>query len=793
MTGATDFHWLASTRDQLRTDTIARFDPRYWTVNFPRPMMASVITTGPDSLQVKLSFYEAGNLAGLIWDSVDTLDHPLTRYATARDYRGLSWQFRWQSSGDVLGLDAVNGPTLTIEGRTSTGTPRTWYVRLWNYAVGSPTDAVISLDFDDLDGGFLLPGEADPVWAGDIDRLFISMVPPGFAAGSTTPLASAPKLGQVTISDLRTDGAGAILAIGDPMTPPHALRMAGGYDDQYNQTPERILRNCIQLGYRQWIDHYVGMSHYFRLRRDSGEARWIVADTGALLDAACTAWHTDFLARASALGFKVILSLSFELFDAHAPLAWRQLDHAGNPALTGWSPPSTLISPCSAAGVDYLKGVAAAFMALYPAGSSERWFQIGEPWWWTGLGSGRKPHIYDPATAAAYTAATGLAVPPALTSFTATPTAAQLAYVDWCAGKLAAATFALRDHVRSTAPGTIVLILLYTPQITDPLSTLPARLNLPAAWSSPAFDILQLEDYEHVTEEQWGLHRSGLATALSTLGYPVAASHYFSGFVLDPADRHQWRPIAEAIRDARSQGYGEIFVWAYPQVCRDGFSFAQLIEEVPMSGFHDVSFPLEVAYGSSGGPEFSTDIIVTASGHEQRLANWSQGRMRFDVGLGVRSEADLQAVIRFFHARLGRAYGFRFRDPLDHRSTTGDAPVSALDQLLGSGDGARTDFPLIKDYGDGTGAPPRRILKPVAGTVRVAVNGSEINSGWSWNDEARIVRFAIAPATGAQITAGFLFDVPVRFAQDRLDVSLETFRAAEAVSIPLIEVPLEQL
>jgi hypothetical protein len=135
----TDFHWLATAADQLRSDTIQRFDPRFWTVNFPRPMMASVITTGPDALQVDLSFYEAGNLAGLIWDSADTLDHPLTGYVTNRDYRGLTWRFRWQSSGDVLPLDVINGPTLTIEGRTATGAARTWYVRLWNYADAART------------------------------------------------------------------------------------------------------------------------------------------------------------------------------------------------------------------------------------------------------------------------------------------------------------------------------------------------------------------------------------------------------------------------------------------------------------------------------------------------------------------------------------------------------------------------------------------------------------------------------------------------------------------------------
>ena len=121
------------TRDGQDTDWIQRFDPRFWTVNFPRPMMASVVTTGPDALRVECEFQHAGDLAGLIWESADTLDHPLLAYATDRDYSRTTLQLPL-AIGGVVPLDAVNGPTLTIEGRDAGGAPRVWYVRLWNYA-----------------------------------------------------------------------------------------------------------------------------------------------------------------------------------------------------------------------------------------------------------------------------------------------------------------------------------------------------------------------------------------------------------------------------------------------------------------------------------------------------------------------------------------------------------------------------------------------------------------------------------------------------------------------------------
>lgn len=155
-------HWLASEADQRDKALVRRFNPLYWTVNFPRPMMAALVSTAPDALKVTAVFYRKGDLAGLIWESEDRFDHPLLAYETSRDYSGVRLSFRWKAQ-NLRALDLVDGPTLTIEGRDAQGLARTWYVRLWNYAVGDPEDAVVTLDFDDLAGGFLLPGEADPV------------------------------------------------------------------------------------------------------------------------------------------------------------------------------------------------------------------------------------------------------------------------------------------------------------------------------------------------------------------------------------------------------------------------------------------------------------------------------------------------------------------------------------------------------------------------------------------------------------------------------------------------------
>lgn len=203
-----------------------------------------------------------------------------------------------------------------------------------------------------------------------------------------------------------------------------------------------------------------------------------------------------------------------------------------------------------------------------------------------------------------------------------------------------------------------------------------------------------------------------------------------------------------------------------------------------MSGFHDVLFPLSVGFGARGGPERLTEIVELASGHEERNSPWAHSRRRWDAGPGVRSLDDLALLTAFFEARRGRLHAFRFRDPADHASSVPSAPVSAGDQLLGLGNGEATRFALVKRYGDGENAYLRPMALPVSGSVLVAVNGEA--AGFTL-DGGEIVLDAPAP-DGADVTAGFRFDVPVRFDTDVLEIALEAFRAGAVLSVPLVEV-----
>lgn len=197
-----------------------------------------------------------------------------------------------------------------------------------------------------------------------------------------------------------------------------------------------------------------------------------------------------------------------------------------------------------------------------------------------------------------------------------------------------------------------------------------------------------------------------------------------------------------------------------------------------MPGFHEVQFPTDISYGS-GGPEFSTDVVITHSGYEQRNVNWSDARAVYNVSHGVKTQTQLDSLIAFFRSRQGKAYGFRFKDWSDY---------SVSGQQIGVGDGAETQFQLIKQYISPPTTISRDIKKPVDGTLTVYFDGIEQVSGVSLDSVSGVVTFSSAPASAVVITADFEFDVPVRFDTDRLSASLDSYGVNSWNNIPIVEV-----
>lgn len=211
-----------------------------------------------------------------------------------------------------------------------------------------------------------------------------------------------------------------------------------------------------------------------------------------------------------------------------------------------------------------------------------------------------------------------------------------------------------------------------------------------------------------------------------------------------------------------------------------------------LASFHDELFPPDVSFGASGGPERRNEVVLMTSGRERRNLRTAHSRRTYDAGTGVKSLQDMYDVLAFFEARRGSFHAFRFRDPFDNRSCRPEQAHAVADQMLGIGDGARTRFALTKTYGAGVDAYKRPIRKPVPASLILGLDGVEQAPGadYQFDDATAEIVFSVAPTGGAEVTAGFRFDVPVRFDAERMSVSLTSFRAGQIPTIPLIEVLL---
>ena len=207
--------------------------------------------------------------------------------------------------------------------------------------------------------------------------------------------------------------------------------------------------------------------------------------------------------------------------------------------------------------------------------------------------------------------------------------------------------------------------------------------------------------------------------------------------------------------------------------------------------FDEVRFPVAISRESSGGPERRTEIVTTASGHEERNTRWASSKRRYNAGFGVKSLDDIHEVVAFFEERRGRLHAFRWKDHADFKSCVPQDAIAATDQIIGVGDGVTATFQLVKRYGSGLRDHIRVISKPVAGSVAVAVDGAP-TMDFTLDVTTGVVTFLpdSIPGVGAEVTVGFAFDVPVRFDTDQLSINLTNFAAGDIPEIPVVEVRL---
>lgn len=200
-----------------------------------------------------------------------------------------------------------------------------------------------------------------------------------------------------------------------------------------------------------------------------------------------------------------------------------------------------------------------------------------------------------------------------------------------------------------------------------------------------------------------------------------------------------------------------------------------------INNFIERRFPVDISYGSSGGPEYYTEVLSTTNGNEIRSSKIYNPRMKFNITNGLKNKHQMEKIMHFFRCCKGRKMAFRYKDWCDFYGK--NEQVKIID---------RNTLQLIKTYNlDYDVVEERIITKPVENTVIIRINDKPIEDTQmkiNYNTGRIILLNHLIDQKDIKITADFEFDVPVRFDTDYLPVIMENYTFYSLPNIELVEV-----
>lgn len=654
-----------------------QLDPILMQADFNKEMMMSVVSS-ENGLLLEGYFRSYGDMGGMMYKVVDDWSHEALRYQTQPDFTNVVLSYDYAQSGLLTELPYEYAPSLTVY--TAVGIH---FVRLYNYIVDRPIEpwehgtgsrfpagrsgggagfstGRVVIDFNNLYAGYrpyeyyyLLMDKERGWWPREdwrridpatITKLLWVFPPAVRKTGSKYPLGGSHYF-WANFSNWSVAGAKEIG--GEQTLPVHPYKMADGYDDNYNVTPERLVKQYHALGFRGRINLYIGASHYYDKvpYQESGSfvpvagqaepepvpglARHELLDyeyqqlTDPPLNRCAEAWLAGFFEAAKAYGYQeVIGSLSMESVDC--PMSWRQKDWQGVEAKSGWTPATKFVSFCHPQAKEYYQRYARKIADLQAAAGLPVVLQHGEPWWWsqafiTGPGSQGSPCFYDEATKQAFRQEKGRELP-VYSSMWTEPYDMEAAA--WLGEQIGKFTWLLRDHVRQTYPSAKMAVLFFPPTVLDPnrVGAMMRAANFPQShWAYPQLDFFQVEDYDWVIDAD-PKHEAVFDFAQQELGYPAALTDYFAGFVL----RHDpwtgiglWTRIDQAAVRADQLGMPS-FIWAGAQIRRDGWRPQRILAETLRP------FPLSMITGGDVMGLCTLWVITRTDGQVFRYTDFDQ-------------------------------------------------------------------------------------------------------------------------------------------------------------------------
>lgn len=764
--------YLVPQQPQSFNSTIRRFEPAYWDIDFNLECAATIITTGANAWRVKGLFRSNKCLTGVYFRSKDRFGHPLYSYQQKTDWTNCVLTFDLSYSGCPVINDTTRGLVMTATDMS--GKP--YYIYLKNFmTAGSPssTSGSFSINFSTAKAGV---SATDTVPWNFIDSVFI-----GFASSSfdkTAPLAPITETAfQADMTNISVTGTNSTIGFNTAAQTAHGVRIADGYADSYPQTPERVINQIVKLGYRGFVTLYVGFNQFTSITWNGGLGRFQIDTSKPKVNVPTQQWITDYCTRLASNSIGIVMSVSYELLGSIAPAAWCQVDYKNDRVQSGWSPPSSFVSPTSTAGMQYLKDVGVAFVGLGVGAGCTTRYQVGEPWWFPGGYTDNGPGFYDASVTSTYLAETGLAIPtPKIqTIYDDYSAPAQTAFLTWLGGKMGASTIALRDAVKAAYAGTQCGVLFYTPTVSNPLSPMMQLVNFPvSAWTSPAWDFVQVEDYEVIEFGNFVQQRLDLDVPMKSLGYPVSKCEYFSGFNLLDATTFIWDKIDYAVWQALVlKSYPVALVWARPQVCRDGWVYNTANYSTYAAATAAPSFPAfpsiaELGWNVSRTPVFNNLISSHVSGKEIRSPRAVFPRWEFDLSYDIldsKKTSTYQSMFSFFQSMGGRSSKFRFTDPENNTATA---------QFIGTGDGYRNIWAMCRSVGTIYEEPVGYVNTLSAVYLNGVLQSPATYTLW-YNDQWPSIKFNTPPGAGVTITATFTYSFVCRFYND--SQSYEEFMA----------------